>query len=105
MAAAGQKLPELLASMPVVGAEVLLPQVAVVSRQLDLGPLLALLGTKATPPTLRLRQDAFLAASFSALNAVNSVAVDLGESASNNLGKYISPVLILHSKPLFGCPP
>ena len=79
------RLPRLVARLPPTEMEVLLPQLAAVSRGLDLRPALrALAVSTALDPSLRqhvasISQDAFVSTSFVAINSVSSVGARLGE--------------------------
>lgn len=79
------RVPRLVAQLPPTEMEVLLPQLAAVSRAKDLRPALRALGVHtALDSSLRqyvgsLTQDAFVSTSFVAINSVSSVGARLGE--------------------------
>lgn len=85
VSALSPRVPGLVSKLPPTEMEVLLPQLAAVSRGKDLRPALRALGINAVlDPALRqhvgsVTQDAFVSTSFVAINSVSSVGARLGE--------------------------
>lgn len=79
-----EKLLQMINSLPLKETEVTLPQLAILSSNLDFGPFLRQLGirqlfTNSNSYVRSIKQNAYFSTSFVAVNSVGSFTAQLGE--------------------------